>query len=148
MEERQDVFDTVMRWPVLRIFYPFFERHRTGLLYLFFGGLTTLVSWGTFYLFCYPLSMDELIANLLSWLAAVLFAFFTNRTWVFSTGGHFAREMLAFFGARLATLGLEELILFLFVTRMGLEAMWIKIAGNLLVLVLNFVLSKFFVFRK
>ncbi len=148
MNERRDFFDRLMGLPVLRLFYPFWGRHREGLLYLFFGVLTTAVSWGSFYLFCYPLGMNELVANALSWIAAVLFAFFTNRTWVFAAQGNPVREMLLFFAARLSTLGIEEALLFLFVTRLGLEAMVIKIAGNLLVLVLNYVFSKLIVFRK
>ena len=80
MERKENIFDRVMRLPLLRVFYPFYERHREALLYLFFGVLTTAVSWGSFYLFAYPLTWDEHIANVLSWVAAVLFAFFTNRT--------------------------------------------------------------------
>lgn len=143
-----DLFDRLMRLPVLRLFYPFYSRHREALLYLFFGGLTTLVSWGSFYLFCYPLGWNELLANALSWVAAVLFAFFTNRTWVFTARGGVGREILLFFAARLATLGIEEALLFSFVTLLGFEAMAVKIIGNLLVLVLNYVFSKWIVFRK
>ena len=118
--ERRDLFDRLFSLPLLKWAEPFFERHREGLLYLFFGVLTTAVSWGVFYLFCYPLSVDELLANPISWVAAVLFAFFTNRTWVFRThGGGVIREMALFFGARLSTLALEELIIFLFVTTLN-----------------------------
>lgn len=148
MNERRDFFDRLMSLPVLRLFLPFYRRHREALLYLFFGVLTTGVSWGSFYLFCYPLGINELIANALSWVAAVLFAFFTNRTWVFTARGNLLREILLFFAARLTTLGIEEALLFLFVTHLGLEAMIVKIAGNLLVLVLNYIFSKLIVFRK
>ena len=148
MHEKRDIFEELMGLPVLRLFLPFYRRHREALLYLFFGVLTTAVSWGSFYLLCYPLAMNELIANALSWVVAVLFAFFTNRTWVFTARGNPLREMVLFFGARLTTLGIEEALLFLLVTRLGLEAMIVKIAGNLLVLVLNYVFSKRIVFRK
>ena len=107
------------------------------------------MSWGVFYLFCYPLAVEELLANLVSWVAAVLFAFFTNRAWVFKThGGGVMREMALFFGARLSTLALEEGIIFLFVTVLAYDAMLVKILGNIAVLVLNYLLSKLIVFRK
>ncbi len=145
----RDIFDRLLALPVLRVFAPFYNRHREVLLYLFFGVLTTAISWGSFYLFHYPLAMNELLANVLSWVAAVLFAFLSNRTWVFSGKKQaFLPEMGKFFASRLATLGIEELILFCFVTCLALNAMAVKMLGNVVVLVLNYVLSKFFVFIK
>lgn len=147
-----DIFDRLLSLPLLRVFDPFYQKHREGLLYLFFGAVTTAVSWGSFYLFYYPLALSELLANLLSWVLAVLVAFVTNRIWVFSaeverTDSLF-RQVTLFFGSRVATLAIEELILLLFVTWLAFDAMWIKIAGNLIVLLLNYILSKFIVFRK
>ena len=148
MDEKQDIFDRIMQLPLLRLLYPFYKKHREVLLYLFFGALTTAVSWGSFYLFHYPIGWNAHIANLLSWVAAVLFAFLTNRTWVFSTKGNVLREMLLFFAARLTTLGVEEVFLLVFTTLLEKEAMPVKIMGNLLVLTLNYVFSKLIVFRK
>ncbi len=145
----RDLFDRLMTLPGLRIFAPFYHRHREVLLYLFFGGLTTLISWGSFYLLHYPMGINELISNILSWVLSVLFAFVTNRTWVFSNAaGRPLAAMGRFFASRLATLGLEEGLIFLFVTYLSFDAMVIKISGNLLVLALNYLCSKFFVFRK
>ena len=147
--ERRDLFDRLFSLPPLKWAEPLFSRHREGLLYLFFGVLTTAVSWGSFYLLCYPLSLDELIANPISWIAAVLFAFFTNRIWVFRThGGTLFREMSLFFASRLTTLVFEEFVLFLFVTTLSFDAMAVKIIGSVAVLILNYVFSKLFVFRK
>jgi putative flippase GtrA len=148
-EPRRDIFDRLLSLPLLRIFAPFYNRHREVLLYLFFGALTTLISWGVFYLCHYPLAMDELIANILSWVAAVLFAFLTNRAWVFSDKqGRFFPAMGRFFASRLTTLGIEELIIFVFVTQLSFEAMAVKMIGNIVVLILNYILSKCFVFIK
>ena len=145
----RDIFDRIMALPVLRIFAPFYRRHRDMLLYLFFGVLTTAISWSSFYLFFYPLGINELLSNILSWIAAVLFAFLTNRRWVFSQKtGAFVPEMGRFFASRLTTLCLEELIIFLFVTCLAYHAMAVKILGNILILVLNYILSKYFVFIK
>ena len=149
--EKKDVFDRLFALPFFRIFAPLYYRYREVWLYLFFGVLTTAVSWGTFYLFCYPLAWSELTANLLSWVAAVLFAYLTNRTWVFSaerTPAAFVRQLLLFFGARLSSLVMEEIILFVFVTQLAYDAMLIKMIANVLVLIANYFLSKFLVFRK
>lgn len=146
---RRDLFDRLFSLPLFRWAEPFFSRHREGLLYLFFGVLTTAVSWGSFYLLCYPLAVDELLANPISWTVAVFFAFFTNRIWVFRThGGGLFSEMALFLGARLSTLALEEGIIFLFVTVLAYDAMAVKVLGNIAVLVLNYVLSKLLIFRK
>ena len=149
--ERNDIFDRIMSLPLLRLLNPFYQRHREVLLYLFFGAVTTAVSWVTFYLFYYTLAVDELTSNLVSWVFAVLVAFLTNRIWVFSESaadGGFFREMGLFFGSRVATLLVEELIIFVFVTLLTFDAMLIKIIANLIILVLNYILSKLFIFRK
>ena len=148
---KPDIFDRMMALPVLRIFEPFYRKHKEVLLYLFFGGLTTVISIASFALFYQLLGLNELIANILSWILAVLFAFFTNRTWVFaaptSGAGEFLRQMAAFFGGRLATLAAEELILLVFVTWLALPAVPVKIVAQVVVIVLNYVISKVFVFR-
>ena len=128
------------------------KAHKEVLLYLFFGGLTTLISIASFALFYSLLGINELIANVLSWILAVLFAFFTNRIWVFSapTEGFadFARQMAAFFAGRLATLGVEELILLVFVTWLACNALVVKVIAQMVVIVLNYVISKYWVFGK
>ena len=150
-EKKPDVFDRLMDLPVLRIFQPFYRAHKEVLLYLFFGGLTTVISIGSFALFV-RLGMNELIANIPSWIIAVLFAFLTNRIWVFDAPTHGAaayfRQMASFFSGRLATLGMEELILYVFITRLGLWALGVKIAAQFAVIVGNYVISKLFVFKK
>ncbi len=149
---KPDLFDRLMALPGLRVFGPFYRKHKEVLLYLFFGGLTTLVSILVFALFYNALGINELVSNVISWVLAVLFAFFTNRVWVFAapTEGRadFLRQMASFFGGRLATLGVEELILLVFVTWLKLPALPVKIAGQVVVIVLNYIISKCFVFRK
>ena len=148
---KDDIFDRLMALPVLRLFEPFYRKHREVLLYLLFGGLTTLVSIVSFALFL-ALGINELIANVLSWVLSVLFAYVTNRTWVFEakadTRAGVLREMTAFFGGRLATLFIEEGLLAVFITWLGLPALPVKIAAQVIVIVLNYVISKLWVFKK
>lgn len=151
-EKHPDIFDRIMRLPLLRILEPFYKRHKEGLLYLFFGGVTTLVSFLVFWLFEGPLGMDALLANLISWVLAVAVAYITNRIWVFTAHAVGVRailiEILSFYLSRVATFLLEEGILLIFVTWLTLPALPIKIAASVLVVLLNYIFSKIFVFRK
>lgn len=151
MDERKDIFDKLMGLPVLRKAKPFYSRHREVLLYLFFGGLAFLVNIGTFWLFHDVVRLHELVANVISWIITVLLAFFTNRVWVFAadsrTADAFWRQMAAFFVGRALTLAVEELMLFLFVTRLELPGTPVKLPVQILVIVLNYFLSKYWIFK-
>ncbi len=130
----------------------FGTKYKEVLLYLIFGGLTTVISIATFALFYYYWDFNEVIANVLSWVLAVLVAFSTNRSWVFSAptegASAFIKQMTAFFAGRLATLGIEEAIILVFITWLGFNAMIVKVIAQVVVIVLNYVISKFLVFRK
>ena len=150
--EKKDIFDRIMDWRIMKPFRGFYTAHKEVLLYLFFGGLTTLVSIVIFALFYQKMGINELWANVLSWIVAVLFAYVTNRTWVFAdkarTKAGIAREMASFFGGRLATLGMEEALIAVFITWLGFPAMAVKIVSQLAVIAANYFISKFLVFKK
>ena len=150
-ENRDDIFDKIMRLPLLRIFEPFYKKHKEILLYLFFGGVVTLVSIGTFQLFYAVFKINELVANVISWVISVLVAYATNRTWVFlstaSTKGAVAAEILSFFGGRVATLVIEEIIILVFVTLLKFNSLAVKLAAQIAVIVLNYIFSKLWIFK-
>jgi len=149
--EKLDVFDRFMALPCLRVFSGFYKKNKAVLLYLFFGTLTTAISIGTFILFDTVIGINELFANVISWICAVLFAYTTNRIWVFrsaATGAAARQELLSFFVGRLSTLGLEEVILLFFVTLLKFNSTMVKVATQVVVLASNYVISKQFVFRK
>ena len=141
-----------MDLPFLRIFKPFYAKYREGLLYLFFGALATFVDLVIFFVFCSGLHVNELIANVIAWIGAVLFAYFTNRTWVFdastSDKKESTRQFFSFVGGRLFSLGVEEAILAVFVTWLGFSEFWVKLAAQVVVVILNYIISKLIVFRK
>ena len=66
-QKKEDIFDRLMHLPGLRIFEKFYKKNKEVLLYLLFGGLTTIVSIGTFAWFNVGMHMNELIANVISW---------------------------------------------------------------------------------
>ena len=149
MEKQENIFDRIMMLPLLSKFAPFYKKHKSVLLYLLFGGLTTVVSIGTYALFLPVVS--PLIANIFSWVAAVTFAYVTNRTWVFASkekGLAIIQEAFAFYGGRVFTLGLEEVVLYVFITLLFFPPLTVKVFAQVIVLILNYVISKLFVFKK
>ena len=150
--QKRDIFDKIMGLPVLRIFEPFYKRNKSVLMYLFFGALTTFLSIFVFFVFRTCLHFNEHTANVISWICAVTFAFFTNRTWVFDGRTSSVREFFVqardFYGGRIFTLLVDEIIILIFITILRFNENLIKISAQVVVLVLNYVISKVFVFKK
>lgn len=150
-DTKQDIFDRLMHLPVLNIGEPFYKKNKKVLLYLLFGGLTFIISVLSYSYFDLICGWNELVANIGSWILAVLFAFLTNRIWVFQAPTHgiagFLRQMLSFFTGRLVTLGIEEIILFVFITKLAYPSIGVKVAAQVVVIVLNYIISKLLVFR-
>lgn len=128
-----------------------YYKYESGLLYIFFGGLTTLVSIGTQYLAAW-LGASTALATTISWICAVTFAFFTNRTCVFkstvSDKRGVLREAAQFFGARLFSYFLELGFMVVTVDVLGLNQYIMKLIAQIFVLILNYVFSKFIIFAK
>ena len=131
--------------------------NKETILYLVFGVLTTLVNLGVKYALLFTIlnadnPFELQVSIIISWIVACLFAYITNRIWVFeSKSKNIIMEMLKFFGARLVTLGMEMLIMYIFVTALGLNSdMWVviwTIVTQILIIIGNYVLSKIFVFK-
>ena len=120
--------------------------------YLVFGVLTTLVNY-IVYLPCYNhLGFSASQSNLIAWVAAVAFAFLTNKPFVFRSHDWSARvvipELVKFVGTRIGSGALETAILFLAVDLMGMNGNVWKLITSVLVVVLNYIGSKLLVFRK
>lgn len=151
MKKDKDIFDRIMEWKILSIFNPFYKKYKEVLLYLFFGGLTTFISIGSYAFFDISMHMDPMIANIFSWILAVLFAYVTNRIWVFDSNAEdmkgIIQEMVSFFGGRVATLLMEEVILYVGINLLGMNSIGVKVAAQILVLVGNYLISKLFVFK-
>lgn len=150
--EKKDIFDKIMGLPVLNIFEPFYKKNKEMLLYLFFGGLSFIVSVATYAFFNMSLGLSVLLANVLSWIITVMFAFLTNRVWVFEaptkTLKDFTAQMISFYSGRIVTLVIEEAILVLFIDMLGFGSIAVKIVAQIVVILLNYVISKVFIFKK
>ena len=128
------------------------QRYKSQILYLFFGGCTTLVNVVVYGVCAHMAALPTTVSTVIAWVVSVLFAYITNRTWVFESRAHKAsdilRELWSFLICRLATGALDLAIMYLCVDRFGLPDMPVKLLSNLLVIVLNYIASKLIIFSK
>ena len=129
-----------------------FNLSKEIVLYIIFGILAFLVSISTFSLFIDILHLNEHVSNVLSWIITVSFAYITNKKWVFESSvqgySEVVKEVVSFFGGRIITLIIEEIILFIFITVMHLDSHYVKIAAQIVVIIMNYIISKLWVFKK
>ncbi len=122
------------------------------LRYFLTGVMTTSLNIFMFWLFGKKLGCNEHISNVVAWTASTMFAFITNCFFVFRVkpggSGEFFRFMLAFYGERLFTLGVEELLILIFITWLRLPRMPVKFVTTCITIALNYLISKFIVFKK
>ena len=130
------------------------ENVREIVMYVLIGGLTTVVGIGSYWILTKTVLDPEngvqiQIANCISWVLAVTFAYITNRIFVFrSKSTEIVKEAAKFYVARLGTLGLDMLFMFLTVTLAGLNDKAMKIVSSIIVTIVNYFLSKILVFAK
>lgn len=140
------------------------------LMYLIFGVLTTIVSWGTYTVFVNACKMSVFWANFVSWVCAVTFAYITNKLWVFESKSwdlkFVAKEAASFFASRGVT-GVIEIVcvpllvktsfdnlFFTLFEKTGLslkvlftDGIYSKVAVSFIIIILNYVFSKLIVFK-
>ena len=160
-----------------------YQRHKEVILYLVFGVLTTVVGWGVYFVMMYlgraafSIPVDAVTsgrylalyvtAQVVQWIAAVLFAFFTNRAFVFENGreGRMLRQLTVFAGGRVASFVLDLLVTYfgalllslcfpslnavlLIGREWNLNEILAKLVAAVIVIVTNYFFSKLLVFRK
>lgn len=122
--------------------------------YLIFGVLTTIVSLLVYYALVFTIlnpehAIELQVANIISWIAGVIFAYITNRKYVFeSKNQNQIKEVTQFVLARVVTLVLDMAIMGLGVTLLKINDKILKLISQVLVVVLNYVFSKLFIFKK
>ena len=122
----------------------FILKHKSIILYVIFGGMTTIVDWTVSFILYSRLNPH--VANVIAWVTAVLFAFAVNKIWVYEskTKGFIpvSKELVSFSLGRLSSLGLQELIVFLAVDLGGIDIAPVKICASVLVVIVNYILGK------
>lgn len=130
------------------------KKYKEIILYIIVGVLTTAVSFSVQWLFTDVILVNVVtkatIASIIAWIASVLFAFFANKLIVFERKQRegFFKELGLFYASRAFTGVLEIGSIFVFVTILGSNWWVVKIIATIVVLILNYILSKFIVFRK
>lgn len=121
---------------------------RELVLYVVFGAFTFLVNIVTYFLFESVMGINYLVSNVLAWFFSVLFAYITNRRWVFeSKSPNILKEMSLFFGGRIFSGVVDTVLMYLFIDVLVLGNTFSKIVVQIIVIVLNYVFSKLIVFK-
>ena len=120
--------------------------------YLIFGVLTTLVNYVSYFGATKLFEINYLVANVIAWFISVVFAYVTNKFWVFENKSvevrYLVKEISLFVSARVMSGGMETLFLFVFVSLMGFDDGIIKIIASVFVVVFNYFFSKLIIFKK
>ena len=128
-----------------------YNKYKEGLLYLFFGGCTTLINILTFFI-CRQFSLNVGLSNIIAWTVAVIFAFITNKLIVFDSKNMdknvVMRETISFFIARIISLGIDMGLIYLMIDYLKINELISKIVSNIVVIIVNYIFSKMFVFKK
>lgn len=129
-----------------------YKKYREPVVYIFFGGLTTLVDFGVYLILTDGFRMNVVAANSIAWGAAVVFAFAVNKAVVFADSRTDVPVVLAqfvsFASMRALSGGLSTFFLWLFSERFGFDDLAVKAIISVAVIVLNYIFSKVFIFRK
>lgn len=129
-----------------------YKKYREMIVYVFFGGLTTLVDFGVYLLLTDIFYTDVVASNIIAWAAAVIFAFVVNKVIVFDdrrrTFFIVISQFASFAGMRAASGGLSTFILWFFTEIYGFNDVAVKAMTAVAVIVLNYIFSKLFIFKK
>ena len=127
-----------------------YSKYKHMIQFLFFGGLSTLLNLGIYALCFVYLGLPNIVSTVLAWLGAVLFAYVTNRRWVFDSKARgvraVLRELVLFFLARIFTGIVDVALMWLLVDVGHQDGMLMKLIANIVVVVLNYILSRWLIF--
>ena len=128
-----------------------YKQFKEQILYIVFGVLTTAINIIAFFVCSRLINLSLIPSNIIAWILSVLFAFITNKIYVFNSKNYsfsvVLRELIDFIVARGATGILDLGLMYLFVSIIGIEDMISKIVINIIVIILNYILSKLYVFK-
>lgn len=126
------------------------REHREIISYVFWGVMTTAVNYVSYTLLTQFLNVHYLASTVIAWTISVLFAYFVNKLFVFRSrewGWKALRELWQMVASRLFSLGLEMVIMWFFVDTLHCNHLVIKLIANVVVVIVNYVLSKWIIFK-
>ena len=128
------------------------KKHKELILYVFFGGCTTLINIISYFACRELMHLPVVPADVLAWVVSVIFAYVTNKLFVFESKSWrlmlVLKEGAAFLAARVFSLGVDVAILYVTVTVLGWWELPMKVLANVVVIVINYIFSKWIIFRK
>lgn len=130
----------------------YYQKYREILLYLFFGAGTTLVNILSYYVCGHMLNLSVTLSTIVAWVLSVVFAYVTNKFWVFNSYQRSLKaiyiEFIRFVSCRITTGVIDLIIMLLFSSWLGFNDMLMKIASNIIVVILNYIFSKLIIFKE
>lgn len=129
-----------------------YHKYKDVVPYAVFGVLTTLVNIAVYWLLVHPLNLEVMAGTITAWITAVLFAYVTNRRWVFHSEarnwGEILKELSSFFACRLITGVIDWTCMLVFVDILQFNDVVIKAGANVIVIILNYIASKQIIFKR
>lgn len=136
---------------MLKKWFVFLKKHKEIILYLFFGACTTILNTVAYGVLYEVIGVHNVVSTILANIIAVIFSFITNKLLVFESktavGKEALSEMISFFGYRFAAGVLEVIIMFVAVDVLHQNSILWKLIANIIVIVINYVTSKWLVFK-
>lgn len=127
-------------------------KYKSFIMYMVFGVLTTVINLIAYFMCFNVLKISNVISTIIAWILAVAFAFATNKLWVFDSKSFdvktLSHEIPTFFGARIATGVLDVVIMYMAVDVFSWNPTVWKLISNILVIILNYIASKFVIFKE
>lgn len=128
------------------------SKYKEVISYGIFGILTTAVNYITYFIFTREFNANYLVSNIVAWLFSVMFAYITNKIWVFHSNTKniidIVKEVSLFIGARIFSGIMDTLLLFLLYDYFGINDFVVKIFNGVLVVIINYFFSKLIIFRR
>ncbi|HDX9653019.1 MULTISPECIES: GtrA family protein [Bacillus cereus group] len=120
--------------------------------YLLFGGLTTVINIVTYFIFATLIGMDYKVATTIAWIVSVLFAYITNKKYVFNSQQtsftHVVKEFVYFMGFRVLSYFIDIVSMIVLIEWLGMNDLVAKIIANVIVVFVNYFASKYIIFKK
>lgn len=137
---------------IKKLYVKFYPKYRGAILYIFFGGITTLINIISYYISYKILNIPNVPSTIIAWVLSVIFAFITNKIWVFESKSWkrevALKELISFISVRLLTGAIDLAFMYITVDLLKYNEILMKIVSNVFVLISNYIGSKLFIFRK
>jgi len=128
-----------------------YKKYKDVIPYAVFGVLTTIVNIAVYWVMAHPFHVDVMLSTIVAWIAAVLFAYITNRKWLFhseaTTNKLIIKEIIFFFASRLVTGVVDWSCMYVFVDVFHFNDVIVKFIVNIIVIILNYLASKLIIFK-